>query len=65
MVICLLGNILINMKNFSRICLKALNSIVQVLNKGCFLKFAVEVGVEESIVNEPVVLKTRIFQIAD
>jgi hypothetical protein len=33
--------------------------------KGCFLKFGVEVGVEESIVNEPLVLKTLIFQIAD
>jgi hypothetical protein len=29
----------------------------------CFLKFGVEVGVEESIVNEPLVLKTLIFQI--
>jgi P2-related tail formation protein len=33
--------------------------------KGVFLKFGVEVGVEESIVNEPLVLKTLIFQIAD
>jgi hypothetical protein len=35
-------------------------------HKECFfLKFGVEVGVEESIVNEPLVLKTLIFQIAD
>jgi hypothetical protein len=34
-------------------------------SKGCFLKFGVEVGVEEPIVNEPLVLKTLIFQIAD
>jgi hypothetical protein len=27
--------------------------------------FCVEIGVEESIVNEPLVLKTLIFQIAD
>jgi hypothetical protein len=33
--------------------------------KGYFLKFGVEVGVEESIVNEPLVSKTLIFQIAD
>jgi hypothetical protein len=32
--------------------------------KGCFFKFRVEVGVEESIVNEPLVLKTLIFQTA-
>jgi hypothetical protein len=31
--------------------------------KGVFLKFGVEVGVEESIVNDPLVLKTLIFQI--
>jgi hypothetical protein len=30
-----------------------------------FLKFGVEVGVGESIVNEPLALKTPIFQIAD
>jgi hypothetical protein len=30
-----------------------------------FFKFGVEVGFEESIVNEPFVLKTLIFQIAD
>jgi hypothetical protein len=32
------------------------------LCKGCFLKFAIEVGVEESIVNEPLVLKTQTTQ---
>jgi hypothetical protein len=32
--------------------------------KGVFFKFRVEVGVEESIVNEPLVLKTLIFQTA-
>jgi hypothetical protein len=30
-----------------------------------FFKFGIEVGVEESIVNEPVVLRTLIFQTAD
>jgi hypothetical protein len=30
--------------------------------KGCFLKFSMEVGVEESIVNEPDVLKTPTTQ---
>jgi hypothetical protein len=34
-------------------------------NKGCFYQFGIEVGVEESIVNEPLVLKTLIFQTAD
>jgi hypothetical protein len=34
-------------------------------HKECFLKFDVEVGVEESIVNESLVLKALIFQIAD
>jgi hypothetical protein len=29
--------------------------------KGCFFKFGGEVGVEELIVNEPLVLKTQIF----
>jgi hypothetical protein len=33
--------------------------------KECFLKFGTEVGVKESIVNEPLVLKTLIFQILD
>jgi hypothetical protein len=33
--------------------------------KGNFFKFDVEVGVEESIVNEPLVLKTLTFQTAD
>jgi hypothetical protein len=32
--------------------------------KVCFFKFGVEVGVEELIVNEPLVLKTLIFQTA-
>jgi hypothetical protein len=30
-----------------------------------FFKFGVEVGVEESIVNKPLVLKTLIFQIGE
>jgi hypothetical protein len=32
--------------------------------KECFWKFGVELGVEKLIVNEPLVLKTLIFQIA-
>jgi hypothetical protein len=31
-------------------------------SKWCFFKFGVEVGVEQSIVNEPLVLKTLIFK---
>jgi hypothetical protein len=34
-------------------------------NKGCFFKFGIEDGVEELIVNQPLVLKTLIFQTAD
>jgi hypothetical protein len=33
--------------------------------KGVFFNFGVKVGVEESIANEPLVLKIQIFQIAD
>jgi hypothetical protein len=35
------------------------------VEKGVFFKFGVEVGVQESIVNEPLFLKTLIFQTAN
>jgi hypothetical protein len=42
------------------------NGLFRYIVKGVFLiKFGVEVGVEASIVNAPLVLKILIFQIAD
>jgi hypothetical protein len=40
-------------------------NIIRKIYEGCFFKFGVEVGAEESIVNEPLALKTLIFQVAD